>query len=92
MNSALVLFTLTRHLLLHYACTFAVYQVKGIKCNSILFLFSHDNIMEMNWYYYMIVYIIFYILRASFYYLLIFDIRRYVFYNLRLKIIMSQGK
>jgi hypothetical protein len=48
MNSAPVLFTLTRHLIWHHARTFAVYQVKGTKCNSILFLFSHDNIMEMN--------------------------------------------
>jgi hypothetical protein len=48
MNNAPVLFTLTWHLLLHHARTFAVYQVEGTKCNSILFLFSHDNIMEMN--------------------------------------------
>jgi hypothetical protein len=39
-NSAPVLFTLTWHLLLHHACTFAVYQVEGIKCNSVLFYFS----------------------------------------------------
>jgi hypothetical protein len=33
---------------LHHARTFDVYQVKGTKCNPILFLFSHDNIMKMN--------------------------------------------
>jgi hypothetical protein len=48
MNSALVLGTLTWHLLLHHACTFAVYQAEGTKCNSILSLFSHDNIMKMS--------------------------------------------
>jgi hypothetical protein len=48
MNSAHVLFTLTCHLLLRHACTFTVYEAEGTKCNSILFLFSHDNIMEMN--------------------------------------------
>jgi hypothetical protein len=49
MNSAPpVLFMLTWHLLLRHARTFAVYQVEGTKCNSILLLFSDDNIMEMN--------------------------------------------
>jgi hypothetical protein len=48
MNSAPVLFMLTGHLLLHHARTFAVCQAEGIKCNSILFLFSHDNIMKMS--------------------------------------------
>jgi hypothetical protein len=48
MNSVLVLFTLTWHLLLHHTRTFAVYQAEGTKCNSIWFLFSHDNIMKMS--------------------------------------------
>jgi hypothetical protein len=48
MNSALVLFTLTWHLLLHHVRTFGVYQAEGTKCNSILLLFSHDNIMKMS--------------------------------------------
>jgi hypothetical protein len=48
MNSAPILFTLTWHLLLRHTCTFAVYQVEGIKYNSILLIFSDDNIMEIN--------------------------------------------
>jgi hypothetical protein len=48
MNNAPVLFTLTWHLLLRHARTFAVYQVEGTKCNSMLLLFSDDNIIEMN--------------------------------------------
>jgi hypothetical protein len=48
MNSAPVLFTLTWHLLLHHVRTFAIYQAEGTKRNSILFLFSHDNIMKMS--------------------------------------------
>jgi hypothetical protein len=48
MNSVPVLFTLTWQMLLHHARIFAVYQVEGTKCNPILFLLSHDNIMEMN--------------------------------------------
>jgi hypothetical protein len=48
MNSALVLFTLTWHLLLHHVHTFVVYQVEGTKCNSILFLFSHDNMIKIS--------------------------------------------
>jgi hypothetical protein len=48
MNSAPVLFTMTWHFLLHHVRTFAVYQVEGTKCNSMLFLFSHDNIMKMS--------------------------------------------
>jgi hypothetical protein len=48
MNSAPVLAALTGHLLLHHARTFTVYQAEGTKYNSILFLFSHDNIMKMS--------------------------------------------
>jgi hypothetical protein len=48
MNSAPVLFTLTWHLLLRHARTFTFFQAEGTKCNSILFLFSHDNKIEMS--------------------------------------------
>jgi hypothetical protein len=33
---------------LHHTRTFSVYQAEGTKCNSILFLFSHDDIMKMS--------------------------------------------
>jgi hypothetical protein len=47
MNSAPVLFTLTRHLLLRHACTFTFFQAEGTR-NLISFLFFHSTKIEMN--------------------------------------------